>query len=53
MTDPKVEAIERKLDEKLARLKNCTEPNTRRTLLAEMRVLLAELDHLVYTMNSK
>jgi len=52
MSTPAIEAIEQKLDETLAKLKECTEPSVRRSLLAEMRGLISDLDRLVYPPNS-
>jgi len=53
MTNPRITAMEQKLEETLAKLKVCKDPSTRRSLLAEMRVLLAELDRLVYFPDSE
>lgn len=46
MTAP-IHALGKKLDSVLAGLKATTDPDLRRLLLAEMRVLMAELDELV------
>jgi hypothetical protein len=43
ITEPRIAAVEQKLDETLAKLKQCKDPDTRRNLLAEMRTLIAEL----------
>lgn len=47
MTDPAIKSLEQKLDSVSARLKECKDPYLRRTLLTEMRVLMAELDRVV------
>jgi len=47
MTDPAIQALEQKLDDVSARLKECRDPYVRRTLLAEMRQLMADLDRIV------
>jgi len=47
MNDLKIPWIEHKLAETLVRLRGCTNPEIRKTLLTEMRVLIAELDRLV------
>ena len=47
MTEPGITAVEKRLDETLAKLKKFTDPDIRRNLLAEMRTLIAELDRLV------
>jgi hypothetical protein len=49
MSTPRVTAVEQKLAETLAKLKESKDPDIRRTLLTEMRILLAELDRLVYS----
>ena len=48
MTDPAVTAIEQKLDDTVAKLKNCNDPKQKRQLLKAMRALMADLDRLVY-----
>jgi hypothetical protein len=47
MTEPAIDAVQRKLDETLSRLKATKDPDLRRSLLLEMRLLMAELDGLV------
>ena len=42
-----IAVLERKLDETVAQLKQSTDPDIRRRLLAEMRLLIARLDNLV------
>ena len=51
MTEPKIEALGEKLDNVLGRLKASRDPIARRTLLAEMRVLMAQLDRVVLDPN--
>ena len=47
MTDPAIQSLEQKLDDVSAQLKECKDPYLRRTLLSQMRVLMAELDRIV------
>jgi hypothetical protein len=47
MTEQAIQALELKLDSVLAQLKATKDPALRRTLLTEMRGLIAELDRLV------
>jgi hypothetical protein len=47
MTEPEIATLEKKLDDVLARLKETRDPQLRRSLLAEMRGLMAELDRFV------
>lgn len=49
MSDPAIVAIEHKLSETLTRLKGSKDPDIRKELLTEMRILIAELDELVLT----
>lgn len=45
--EPAIKAIKAKLDKVVGQLKATADPDLRRTLLAEMRHLMAELDRLV------
>ena len=47
MTDPAIQALQQKLDEVSAQLKDFKDPYVRRPLLAEMRRLMADLDRIV------
>jgi hypothetical protein len=42
-----IDAVQKKLDDVLSRLKASKDPHLRRTLLLEMRLLMAELDRIV------
>lgn len=46
-SDPAIAAVEHKLSDTLTRLKGSKDPHFRKELLAEMRILIAELDRLV------
>jgi hypothetical protein len=48
MTNPEVTASEQKLEEVLTNLKSTHEPEQKKALLKEMRILMAELDKLVF-----
>jgi hypothetical protein len=48
MTGPAIKQLEEKLESILAQLKTVKDPYLRRSLLADMRKLMAELDRLVY-----
>ena len=48
MTEPKVAAVAQKLDQTLAKLQESKDPDTRKNLLSEMRILIAELNELVF-----
>lgn len=47
-SDPAIAVVEHKLSETLIRLTASKDPHTRKELLAEMRLLIAELDRLVF-----
>lgn len=47
MSAPTIHALEEQLDSVVARLKATKDSDLRRSLLAEMRVLMADLDRLV------
>jgi hypothetical protein len=51
MSEPETKALEQKLDNLLERLKATKDPELRRPLLAEMGVLMAELDSVVFKEN--
>jgi hypothetical protein len=48
MTEPAIHALEQKLENILVQLRSSTDPQARRTLLTEMRILMAELDRVVF-----
>jgi hypothetical protein len=48
MTEPAILALEQKLENVLVQLRSSTDPQARRTLLTEMRLLMAELDRVVF-----
>ena len=48
MTAPEVQVVQRKLDETLAQIRQTQDPERKRALLKEMRVLMAQLDSLVF-----
>lgn len=47
MTERPIKGLEEKLDAVLSQLRKTKDPILRRNLLAEMRILMAELDRLV------
>jgi hypothetical protein len=48
MIEPAIHALEQKLENVLLQLRSSTDPQARRTLLSEMRILMAELDRVVF-----
>jgi len=48
MTEQQIQDLQEKLDGVLARLKTTKDPDLHRTLLAEMRILMAQLDRFVF-----
>jgi hypothetical protein len=47
MPNEAIEALKEKLDSVSSRLHECKDPYLRKSLLAEMRILMAELDRVV------
>jgi hypothetical protein len=47
MTESAIQVLQQKLDNVLAQLKATNDPYMRRTLMTEMRALMADLDQLV------
>jgi hypothetical protein len=50
VSKPEFAEVQRKLDEALAKLKATQDPNLRRELLKEMRLLLIEAERLAYSL---
>jgi len=48
MTAPAVQVLEQKLDAISAQIRECKDPQLRRTMLIQMRQMMAELDRVVF-----